>query len=127
MDKITQFIESVFLGKIPLADAGTSPFGVTETLGVLGIPFVFKIDGSLDDLEKVLPDHKIIIVSEGKIWDPKNDNQTWGHVMVIVGQDGDDFLLCNPNSWEEGVTRMKKADFLGMWWYTPFHPCWIIG
>jgi hypothetical protein len=76
-------------------------------LRVLGIPFGFKIDGSLDDLEKAFPDNKISNMSEDKILDPKNDNQTWGHVIVIVGQDGDDFLLMNRNSWEEGVTRMK--------------------
>jgi hypothetical protein len=128
VDKITQYIESRFLGKFPLLNAGTSPFGVMDALGMLGIPFSFHLFGTQTGIGKGLLSGKIIIISEGKIFDPKKDHQTWGHVMVIVGEAGDNFLVLDPNQpLGSGVTPMNKRELINNWWYPPFHPCWIIG
>lgn len=128
VDLITMFIQSIVHGKFPWKNGGTTPWGIEAALIMLGIPFTFHPFGSLTDLENALQDGKIIIISEGKIMDPNNNDQTWGHVMVIVGEDEDDLLMLDPSQPEgSGVTRMKKSELMNKWWYPPFHPCWIIG
>jgi len=146
VDKITQYLESIKVGKFP-NNGGTTPWGVEAALLMLGIPFSFHLQGTLADIENALQDHKIVMVSEGNVTfdkdkyfglevklgplDPKVEvplPQFWGHVMVIVGEDGDDFLLLDPSKPnEDGVTRMKKTEFLENWWFPQFQPCWIIG
>jgi uncharacterized protein YukE len=128
VDKITKYLEAVLIGKFPGEGGGTTPWGVGIGLDSLGIPNIYRADGSLDLLEDALEKNKIIVVSIGKILDPNNDKKTWGHVLVIVGQDGDDFLVLDPSTPDgSGVTRLKKLELLEKWWYDIFHPCWIIG
>jgi hypothetical protein len=136
--KITEFLDLLPLGRFPdiskipspewLIGGGATPSGITAALLALGIPFSFNPAGTIEDLENALRDGKMIMVSEGKIMDPNYNNQTWGHVMVIVGEDGDDFLFLDPSAPKgSGVTRINKNDFLDNWWFDPAHPCWIIG
>jgi hypothetical protein len=146
VDKITKYLESIMIGKFP-NNGGTTPLGIEAALLMLGIPFSPHLQGTLKDIENALQDHKLVMVSEGNITidkdkylglevklgplDPKIKipiPQFWGHVMVIVGEDGDDFLLLDPSKPNEaGVTRMKKSVFLENWWFPQFHPYWIIG
>jgi hypothetical protein len=136
--KITEFLDLLPIGRFPdiskfpspewLIGGGATPAGITAALLSLGIPFSFNPTGTIDDLENALRDGKFIIVSEGKLMDPNYNNQTWGHVMVIVGEDGEDFLFLDPSAPKgSGVTRINKNDFLGNWWFDPAHPCWIVG
>jgi hypothetical protein len=137
---ITAFLDKFFWlgfrfpdpGKFPAADAltggGATIQGITAALLYLGIPFTFNPFGTLDDIENALREGKIVMVSEGQILDSNNQLNIWGHVMVIVGEDGDDFLLLDPSAPPgSGVTRINKQVFLNQWWHDPVHPCWIIG
>jgi hypothetical protein len=77
---------------------------------MLGIPFVFQPFGSLNELIDALHHRKTIIVTEGKFTDPKEG--TWGHVVVIVGEEGKNFLLLDPaESDDQGVTPIEKDFF----------------
>jgi hypothetical protein len=130
VDKITGFLERFFfLGlRFParegITKGGATPSGVVAALLRLGIPFFFNPFGTLGGLEKALGDGKTIIVSLGKILDPKAG--TWGHVVLVVGATDSAFLLLDPAE-REGVSRRDKRAFINDWWYTPVHPCWVIG
>lgn len=135
---ITDFLDKFFL-RFPAPDkkflsrdffleGGATPGGICAALLFLGIPFSFDPFGTIEEIEKSLRDGKIIMVSEGGLMDPKYNGKTWGHVMVIVGEEGDDFLLLDPSQPEKsGVTRVKKDVFLQDWWSSPIHPYWVIG
>jgi hypothetical protein len=130
VEKITEFLDRYFfLGyRFPapkgVTEGGATPGGITAALLVLGIPAFFNPFGTLEVLEKALVNGKMIIVSQGKLMDPKQG--TWGHVMLIVGMEDEKFLILDPAQ-REGVSRWVKADFLKTWWYPPFHPCWLVG
>ena len=128
------FIVSLFLGLVGVSLVLASNHGINwqryaRRLGLLiffalGIPFFFNPFGTLGGLEKALGDGKTIIVSLGKILDPKAG--TWGHVVLVVGATDSAFLLLDPAE-REGVSRRDKRAFINDWWYTPVHPCWVIG
>jgi hypothetical protein len=130
--KITEFLDRFFfLGyRFPsergIAEGGATPGGVIAALLVLGVPFFFNPFGTLEGLEHALLEEKVILVSQGRLLDPKSG--TWGHVMVVVGMDGDAFLILDPaQPAGSGVSRRDKRAFLNDWWFPPFHPCWVIG
>jgi hypothetical protein len=133
VDKITRFLDTFFvLGyrfppiKNGKPEGGATPGGIIAALLWLKIPFSFNPFGTLNTLEHALIDNRMIIVSQGKIMDPKEG--TWGHVMVIVGMDGNEFLVLDPAQPKgTGVVRRNKNTFMNKWWYPPFHPCWVIG
>lgn len=128
VNKISEYLEKILIGKFPWENGGTTPWGVGIGLDSLGIPNSFKPDGSLEVLKDALNQNKLVVVSIGQINDPING--TWGHVKVIVGMEGDDFLVLdpayNPASGDPKLLRVNKSEFLKDWWYPPFHPCWII-
>jgi hypothetical protein len=132
VDKITKFLDRYFfLGyRFParegITEGGATPGGIMAALLLLGIPFSFNPFGTMNTLEHALIDNKMVIVSQGQIMDPTSG--TWGHVMLLVGMDGDVWLLLDPSRPAgSGVSRMDKRAFLKNWWYPPFHPCWVIG
>jgi len=131
VDKITQYLESIFVGKFPWEYGGTTPWGIGFGLDSLEIPNSFHPDGSLETLEDALRNNQLVVISIGRINDPEMGGQTWGHVMVIVGEEGDDFIVLDPGyDPKDGgpkTRRIPKQELLGKWWYPPFHPCWIIG
>jgi hypothetical protein len=108
-----------------IIEGGATPCGVIAALLRLGIPFRFNLFGTLGGLEKVLRDGKMVIVSQGKIRDPKVG--TRGHVVLVVGETDSVFLVLDPGIEDNGVSRRDKRAFINDWWYTPIHPCWVIG
>lgn len=132
VEQITRFMDRFFFMRFRfpnpkggIIEGGATPCGVIAALHRLDIPFRFHLFGTLGGLEKALGDGKTIIVSLGKILDPKAG--TWGHVVLVVGETDGVFLLLDPAIKENGVSRCDKQTLLKDWWYTPVHPCWVIG
>lgn len=135
---IRQFLDGFLGGRFPYlgnesppppGDGGATPYGIDGALKMLGIPYRFNLSGSQVELERALENGKIVIVSEGKLFDPQDG--TWGHVMVLVGKDSDNFIFLDPGSVSKAgapkLRQIPKQKFLDDWWYEPFHPCWTIG
>jgi hypothetical protein len=124
-------LDKEFLSRDFFLEGGATAWGVGFGLDSLGIPNTIKPDGSLEGLEDLLNQNKLVIVSIGQINDPDRNGETWGHVMVVVGMDGGDYLLLDPayspGAGEPRIRRIPKQELLEDWWYLPFHPCWIIG
>jgi hypothetical protein len=55
------------------------------------------------------------MVSEGVI-QPSKEPPIWGHVMVIVGEEGDNFIILNPGDPSQGTTTINKQEFYNKWW-----------
>jgi hypothetical protein len=108
---------------------GSTPWGIQSALDHLGIPYTFDLTGTLAEAGQALAEGKIVVVSEGKFFDPMNGS--WGHVMVLVGMDGDGLLFLDPATHRPAgqaqLHRIAKDEFLRNWWYPPFSPCWVIG
>jgi len=129
--KITAFLDRYFFlgcrfpSKEGRTEGGATPVGIIAALLDLRIPFSFNLFGSLGFVENALKSNKIIIASLGKLFGSKSG--PWGHVMVIVGMEGNYFLLLDPAQQAgSGVTRLDKEFFLSKWWHRPFRPCWVI-
>jgi hypothetical protein len=121
---ITKSLNSIPFGRFT-DRGGTTPWAINKELNDLGIPFTFLPCATLEDIDRALAQGKIVMITIGEIKYPEPG--TWGHVMLIVGKEGNYYKLLNPNSSEKGVTTISREELLSEWWHAPVHPCWIIG
>jgi hypothetical protein len=126
-NNITNSLNSMPGARYPKGD--TTLEGVSKMLDELQIPYEFSSGFGTFDLSSIddaLKKGKFVVVSEGQVksFIPID---AWGHVLVILGDDGVNYTVLDP-ALGTGPTELNKHKFYTLWWVHPFvSPMWIIG